>query len=789
MARAVATTLRVATVVLLVACSSGNGSSTGSTSPAGSPTSTVAATTTEPEPTTAWEQVLASLTDTPSVQTAVDAFSTAFHPIDGATPTDLPSGYSGSGSGPLRWLLAHRDELGAAQRQALDDTIAAWDDVEGTDIGGGGFTRRPTAEAPVALVQDMVVNIETLLGRELGVPITVKAGTSAADADNAMALTVGRDSTGGFSGPMVSCTIIFAPEGLAQTGSALVALAAHEVFHCFEGTLGTLAQSIKRPPWIVEGMAEWVGESISGGSQLSKNTWGMWMTHAWRLLFSRAYDAIGFYAHVNDNGVDVWSTLDAAITASNAGSAAAYQALIGTGPPDLVNSWAAGYFRDAGDSPLWDQAGPGITAEKPKVDSELVINNSSTTLDAPPYSVYFIDVNVQAEVVTLESPGAGLARLTDGTTTALTELHGTAFCTTESCVCPEGSPLAGTDFTEMAPGVVRLAPTGDVSGSHVVAIGWTLDRYCKGERCEVGTWMSSIWHAPRVIAGGRGAALVITKEGEGYIDWSTADDLIGVVPAGTTAGPDLLPLKVDISGASHFFLEPAGGSARVVSAAGSFAMTTYIDFGQGWFETGPGADSMQFAAVNTSAKFTCGGNTLLLNTSIEFRRVSNEAVIPPEASELTPTTDAGGGNGGGTGSVGEMPSLDPCALIPFAEIKARFPAATEPTAAEATGSNVIQCTYPGALVVEVFAPMPQDTFTGDLTSVGITVAPIAGIGEWAVGEVTAANPQFNLEPSVLLVAAGTSLATIAIVPFVDVAPNSTQYTALTELLGIAMGAI
>ena len=576
-----------------------------------------------------------------------------------------------------------------------------------------------------------------------------------------------------------------------MSGKSLVALVAHEVFHCFEADIGTVANSLKRPPWIVEGLAEWAGETLAGGSPLGADRWDTWLSHPWRLLFKRAYDTIGFYAHVDDNGVEMWDVVDAAIAASDSGSAAAYQALVGGGTPELIDSWGAGYFRDPGEAPTWDQAGPGITPVKGPVD-EVVLNDlSSLTFDAAPYSAYVAEVDAAAEVITIESPGRGLALLTDGTTERLSDLHGTVFCTIDTCVCPDGSPLEGTDFVPLAPGPVRIAPTGDTSGSHVALIGWTLDRFCQGQRCEAGTWTSTAWHVPRVITGGAGAELVITADGEGFIDWSAADDLYGVAVGGTSeSGMELVAVEIAIEGASHFFLKNEGAQARVVSSAGTVSLTAFVDLGQGWMQTSDdsGSTYSPFAKVGMDATFRCGGNSLLLNNSIEFRRVSDEAEIPPEASQYTPTTGNGGGQGT-QGTVGQLPSLDPCALIPLAEVQKRFPGASAPTGPEPASAGLVQCVYPGVMVVQLFPPMPQATFTGDAEALDLIVAPIANVGDWAVAEVTKADPQFNLAMGVLLVAGGTSTATVSIVPYVDVPPSGAPYNALVELLAIAVAAL
>lgn len=794
--------LLLALALLAAACSTSKDTgavSSSSTSPSASTiTEPAGEQTAEPEtaaPTTAWEQVLAGVADPLPLQTAVDAFSVAFRPIDGATPTDLEAGFAGSGSGALRWVLGHWEELTPTQQAQVEAVLAAWEGPDGAGGGAGapGGSMVPSAanraafaaDAPQALVDDMVVNLETLLGRSLSMPVYAKAAASGAEVDNALAMTVTRDAAGGFGGPPASCKIYFAPDALALTGAEAVSLAAHEVFHCFEYDLGTILQAAKRPAWIIEGMSEWVGESVSGGSALSQWTWAGWLdTAAYRPLFARAYDAIGFYAHLNDSGIEVWSRLDPAILASDVDSATAYEVLIDGAPPELIDSWAAGYFRDPAHAPLWDQNGPGITLDAPDIEEFPLSNESSVALAAGPYAAFFMEVQATAEVVTFESPGAGLALLADGTSVRLADLHGEALCTTGSCACPAGTPGEGTVFTPTVPGLIDVAATGHTSGSTVTVVGWTLDRYCHQERCQVGTWRSGEWHVPRVIAGGRDAALWITRDGEGYVDWSEAGDLYGVVQGGTVSGNELLPLRLDIGGSGHFFGETVGTVFQVTAAAGSMSITPYIDLGEGWIQTGPGTGFLGYGTVNSDATFACAGNTLVLNGAVEFWRVSTDAVLPPEAADLTPTTGAGAGS---TTVPAALPEVDPCSLLALEEVQAFVPGATAPAGPDDLPTTYFtQCSFSPAVAIQVYGPASPALFTEGTEMLGVTVQQVQGIGDWALAQITEPDPQLNTGEAVLLVAAGSAKGTVALVPFVQVLPDSPEYQALLGLLELAL---
>ena len=746
-------------------------------------------------PLTAWEEVQEQITDPMPLQTAIDAFSVAFGPIEGATPTELSPGFSGSGTGPLRWILGHRDELTEQQRASVDRILAEW------EAGATAAPAEPVLLAaaspfaasalagptPQALVDDVVVSLETLLGRSLTVPIVVKVAASGAAVEGNRAVTIARNSSGGYTGEMASCTILYNPDSLSLTGAEAVALAAHEAFHCFETDLaGSLEQSHARPAWIVEGMAEWAGEAVSGGSQLSTETWGTWLKWGEVGLFERSYTAIGFYAHVDDSGVELWDRLDAAILASDTSSQGAYEVLIDGGSSDLVDSWAPGYFRDPAHAPVWDQNGPGITLDAPDIPEANLQAETSYSLHAAPYAVFYGDIDVQAsaEVVTFESPGEGLAMFSDGTTMELEDLHGLALCTTGGCACPEGSARAGTQFTPVPLGVMQVGPTGHVFGSAVTVVGWSLERFCDQERCHVGSWETGVWHVPRVIGGGINIPLAITAAGEGYVDWSQATDILGVVQGGTFAGPEILPVRFVLDGASHFFVEVVDSVMRVTAAAGSMSITPYIDFGDGWIQTGDGSVFTGYGQVG-EATFECAGNTMILNGAIEFWRVSNDAAIPPQFADITPTSSPGGGS---NTTAGPLPDVDPCELLTLTEVQQLVPEATAPQGADDLPTEFFtQCSFGLALAIQVYGPGGPETFTDAAELLGATNVEISGIGDWAIAQVNVPEPEFGAEDYVLLVAAGNQRGRVAIVPLVSVFPDTPEYQTLLSLLELALG--
>ncbi len=74
--------------------------------------------------------------------------------------------------------------------------------------------------------------------------------------------------------------------------------------------------------WVVEGQAEWVGETIAvelagSSSHIGEGWWAPYLYAPKTPLITRSYDAIGFYARLGERGQDPWLVLDSMITAAN----------------------------------------------------------------------------------------------------------------------------------------------------------------------------------------------------------------------------------------------------------------------------------------------------------------------------------------------------------------------------------------------------------------------------------------------------------------------------------------
>lgn len=227
----------------------------------------------------AWDSITSGIVDGEvPLDVALAAFTLTVGPLPGVDDLSRGPVHVPSGTGALRWTLAHWEQLTAEQQAAVEGYLSP-----GAPTGRGpvlAMTGRVLAAEPdEQVLAELIAQVEDViaqnLGRDLGVPIELHVAPSLEEAD-ADALTNGVDAGGGMFGPMAKCVITLTKNGSdlasdvesgAQPSGLITSLMAHEVFHCFEMALSIdLVDSYTRPPWVVEGLAEWVGETVAGGS-------------------------------------------------------------------------------------------------------------------------------------------------------------------------------------------------------------------------------------------------------------------------------------------------------------------------------------------------------------------------------------------------------------------------------------------------------------------------------------------------------------------------------------------
>ena len=628
-----------AALSLLTACGSGggDGGAGGATTPATAlvttpPEATDAAPTTAPgdvaDPATAPETpLLDELLATRGEDGAMplDGALTAFAAVYGALPGVEPSTLAAEGiegTTAARWLAAHHDALTDEQRAAVDAAMSPLD-IDGTPLApsdapapapdpstspmpstsspgqgwrsaarpeldlfgprgcfGGSFTFEdaPGAGKYRDIVRLALAEVRLLLG-PLGIPVyTAFSDFEGVNADlNPWAPDCDE--------PAQACQIRLAPLALQMEDSALVKTLAHELTHCYQArALGATAISTL-PDWLIEGFPSFVGETVgvSIGNTTPNYWWDKWFSRHGVQLYGRTYDALGFYAVVEQAGGNPFGRYLTALRTRD--SSAAFQHLIGGVQEQVGTIWGATHFRQVERGLSWDLNGPGVTPYRPAIGTSIVANGggyATALYEAQSESTMF-DLRAEVVVVELKAPAKGRYSFTGAADEILTGTR--EWCTLGyPCVCPEGTPKAGT-VVEQAPGTqLAIGVAGTATGGTLHVTGMTFEDYCGPKEpeptdppvppavdpCLIGAWVSDEWTIPGPpgvgldLTGGAGISMMINREGLVTTDFAGMADMRGMIPQRQ-------------SGTATHEITAAGGTSDVLSSS------TEMNIGPGVF--------------------------------------------------------------------------------------------------------------------------------------------------------------------------------------------------------------
>lgn len=246
------------------------------------------------------------------------------------------------------------------------------------------------------------------------------------------------------SGRMDTCLITLMVEGELLPTVARDSLLAHEVYHCFQIELLGIEGQARLPEWLKEGSATWVGETFAGGSVASESHWKSYLETS-KSLLERDYDAIGFFAHLHNKGVNLWRELDDLLQLP---STLAFAQAARDGGDDFLQTWPMGLARRTDLGPGWDADGPGILPRTIRRAEQSVIATAgspfSQTLDPADQRLiqFFL---FPGEVVRVQVSGYGALRWLErgGDTTRFSNHFSQSFCVGESCRCADGSQPPG----------------------------------------------------------------------------------------------------------------------------------------------------------------------------------------------------------------------------------------------------------------------------------------------------------------------------------------------------------
>jgi hypothetical protein len=415
-----------------------------------------------------------------SAQVALQAFALAYGPLPGVPGTPGPTGAALHATMAIGMVLRVWNQLSAAQQAAIDDDL--------------GFTAPPLTGALAPMDRTAVQTLTfdpayTAIADTVdakyhalipGVPpITIKVYRAAEkivspEFGDAAADAAPVDQNGNLitSGPMTTCQIRVPPAGQTYTGNDLTVLLAHETFHCIEFALNPTGWP-KLGNWEIEGLADWAAQSTNPPSPFD-NSLQDYFGSAEKPLFSRAYDATGFWGHADEVGGkgSLWAKLPTILNAPSYDDA---YSEAGGGDQAFQDTWPSALWRSAA-GPAWRQTDPVYLPTK-GVGTDAIIVDDDSGLHSDPYALgeYAIEADPERPLVQVIST---LGTMRAGTAT---QDFGTAgisdFYCSGDCTCPNGEQSSIPDHQNFSK-MLRLALTGG-DGVGIGAVKYhSLDDFC-----------------------------------------------------------------------------------------------------------------------------------------------------------------------------------------------------------------------------------------------------------------------------------------------------------------------
>jgi von Willebrand factor type D domain len=271
-----------------------------------------------------------------------------------------------------------------------------------------------------------------------------------------------------------TCVITLGPSGFELEGALLDELLAHEIAHCLQfEVMGLSSVYDGVSDWLVEGSAEWIGTAYVQGATGPNVAWNDYFLDM--SLFDRHYDAIGFFAHLTDVGLDPW---DEFVPAYETRSGPTAFAAMTTGEIGVrfLDTWPLSRAMSPDElGPEWTTQGPGLPSDV-RADASNHINDWTETVDAGEQalmSLYFPD----AAAARITASGYGGLEWAPSTTHFFGGSWEQVFTFDDQTRCPNGQPIPSAVLAESRIAFAGL--TGSTDGATFTAEEVELDDICQ----------------------------------------------------------------------------------------------------------------------------------------------------------------------------------------------------------------------------------------------------------------------------------------------------------------------
>ncbi len=443
---------------------------------------------------TPYEQLWAQVRPdgTVSKEVALQAFALAIAPVPGVTPPGGPATplyERADGTFAVDWIRPYIDQLTPDQKAAVAAALTPGSNAPPTTPAADGSEMVLVADDITQAYYDKAVSDaiakETALldwSLNLGWNVTLNQQEMCTPNPKTNQCEDALAYTNTVFKPVIGSTgcDLYVNPSLRNMGdnAAVQATMAHEIYHCFQfAWYDQHGQSPHMSQWVKEGQAEWVGETVGGPSVIGQGWWDKYLVTIQTPLYDRDYDALGFYQHLAEEGIDPWLHLGdmlAATTDDDAFKASGADADL------FLDTWASGEFRDASLGGPWNAQGPWSVSDRSQPGHASVNNGDSVALGTPKQVNEDVGVSSGADLVELKTD-TGHIRLHTNPPGNETDTADVWLCTapyTTGCTCPEGQHYVGPEYQKVASDF-EVALTGGLTGATGTLTGHSLDNYCK----------------------------------------------------------------------------------------------------------------------------------------------------------------------------------------------------------------------------------------------------------------------------------------------------------------------
>lgn len=238
----------------------------------------------------------------------------------------------------------------------------------------------------------------------------------------------------------------------------------HEVFHCYEHQIDPdMATPDNRPnehEWIIEGLARWVDLTFYPATPIAYafEAISTYIPTPATALFTRKYDAVGFWGHLQDVTGTLWTHIPAILRAgASFHDQTAFNTAIGSDETNILDSWGSSMLNISGAPAPWRADSPlsgGLGSSYPPGTARKVSANAGVVLK--PYTTAQLEIEPNALEPLIEihlGPGVfGRFGVHENYTNAA--LKGKVFCAGTGCSSPAANCGGGARST--LPPLTRL---------------------------------------------------------------------------------------------------------------------------------------------------------------------------------------------------------------------------------------------------------------------------------------------------------------------------------------------